>query len=378
MEKMRILFVNICEKRAFEGHRLHDSEWINGLAMFGEVDVICPSRNWYQGLDLHARIIPFDAQAVTKGDKFWHSKAVNRGIIRRLDPFVHLSSHNLYRFVEKLDQKRHYAFIFAAHLDPIMFLAHSWCSPITGKLFVLEHTPELYKNRYVRICLERTKNRVHHVTMEKICVPMYVNRYGIDRDKVHAIPHPCNKIPDIKENTDADFAVVGLSNSNSPQKVAQIIAWEKKSGYFRKHHIKAVFRSPDKNQVYDDGWLRVITGRLSLSLDDYYSYIKNAAVLVLPFDENFGARTSGTIIDALSNKKCCIGTAFPTMKGYAREYRAVCRVYRTITELEKALAEILGKNSGQKAVEEDFNSFEKDRSMDSMKVYMEKAFMGYI
>ncbi len=66
------------------------------------------------------------------------------------------------------------------------------------------------------------------------------------------------------------------------------------------------------------------------------------------------------------------------MKGYAREYRAVCRVYRTIPELEKALAEILGKNSGQKAAEEDFNSFEKDRSMDSMKVYMEKAFMGYI
>ena len=121
-----------------------------------------------------------------------------------------------------------------------------------------------------------------------------------------------------------------------------------------------------------------IADAVILSLDDYYSYIKNAAVLVLPFDENFGARTSGTIIDALSNKKCCIGTAFPTMKGYAREYRAVCRVYRTIPELEKALAEILGKNSGQKAAEEDFNSFEKDRSMDSMKVYMEKAFMGYI
>lgn len=371
---MKILFVNICEKRAYEGHKLADSEWINELAMLGDVDVICPSVKWYNEIKIHARVIPFDAELRTKGRKILQSKLINRGIIRRFNPYIHLSNHNLYKFVERLDAKNHYDIIFAAHLDLIMFLLHYRHSKIINKIFVLEHTPEWYENKYIRKCFDLSKNRLQHITMEKFCVPIYVKKYGVSKNRVHCIPHPYNRIKQVNRENIEKYEVIGLSNSNSPDEIAQIIKWELRTGFFRDHKIKVLLRSPKKENEFDDGWLTVIVGRLNLSFEDYYSYILHAKVLILPFDKSFGARTSGTIIDALSNEKCVIGTEFKTMVGYSKNYTAVCACYKNMNELGECIKSVLEFQRNTDKMQKDFLKFAQDRSLDSIKKYMLKAF----
>ena len=48
MRKYRFLYVNICEKDAYRGHKLFDMEYASILSTIGEVDVIEPEEGWYE------------------------------------------------------------------------------------------------------------------------------------------------------------------------------------------------------------------------------------------------------------------------------------------------------------------------------------------
>lgn len=359
---MKILYVNISEERAYEGHKLFDMEWAEGLSMISDVDLIQPSEGWFSNDNGRVNLITYNQNL--KGIT-WLSRGIfNKGLLKRIDLYQKAKNARLYKFIENLDEKNNYDVILAAHLDYLMFLFRFWNSKITKKLYMIEHSPEIYSKWVYRDTSLFFKNQIYHVVMEKAAVRFYIEKMHISPNRIKYIPHPLNQVDYLGKSDVKKYNVVALSNSNSDKKIKKIIEQEERVGFLRKKRISMIVRS--KEIEYDSEYLKVFTGRLSLSFEEFYGYILKSDVVVLPFGEEFGARTSGTIIDGLSNNKPVIGTSFATMCQYADEYPSVCKVYNTIDELCLLIEEFV-KNKEERQMTLDFNSFKNSRSKSAMK-----------
>lgn len=364
---MRILYVNICEERAYTGHRLFDIEWADGLSMIAKVDLIEPYKNWFHNVPDNINLITYNYNSYEQS--VLNANFFHKGLLERIDLHHHLVNGKLYRYIEKLDKMNRYDVILAAHIDYLMFNFRFWNSKLTKKIYLIEHSPVIYKNKYYRLLCALFKNRIKHIVMEKAALSYYTEKLGIKEELVKFVPHPLNVITELNTNTINKYKIVGLSNSNSDLEIQKIVEFESSTNYFKDNGISVILRS--KNIKFDNGALIVFTGRLDLSFHDFYSYILNAEMLLLPFPTDFGARTSGTIIDGLSNRKPVVGTMFETMLQYSNDYAKICKTYSTVEDMIEKIEYLLTGGSIQSR-EDEFARFLNDRSPEEMKrIYME-------
>lgn len=359
MSEYRFLYVNICEQDAYRGHKLFDMEYAAILSTLGTVDVIEPEARWYK-TDKKINIILYDPARDVK--KFTASvlEKIDKGIIHRISPYTHLCNYKILSKVEKLDKQYNYTAIVAAHLDIFAFVLFRKKSLLVDKLFVIEHMPSAYLNKYVRKVFNITKNKVTHLVMERAALKFYEEEYGVRKDKLRYLPHPYNEIQ-IDKN-EKEYEIVGISNSNSPAFIDRLIEMEKKEKFFQKNKIKALFRTT--SEIFDDGWLKIIKGCLGLSFEEYYSYILNADLLIAPFDVDFGARTSGTIIDGLSNGVPVIGSSFTTMIQYSNEYPNACKVFSSLNDMCDLIVNYMQHAQTYRYNAQcDFDNFKKERNV---------------
>ena len=364
---MRILYVNICEERAYTGHRLFDIEWADGLSMIGKVDLIQPHENWFQNVPEKINLITYNYDS--HDHSVLNSAFFHKGLLERIDLHHHVVNGRFFRYIEKLDKMNRYDVILAAHIDYLMFNFRFWNSKLTKKIYLIEHSPVIYNNKYYRMFCALYKNKIKHIVMEKAALPYYIGKLGIKTELVKYIPHPLNVIKEVNTNIINKYKIVGLSNSNSDLEIQKIVEFEKNTNYFKDHEISVILRS--KNIRFDNGALIVFTGKFGLSFHDFYSYVLNAEMFLLPFPTDFGARTSGTIIDGLSNRKPVVGTMFETMIQYSKDYSEICKTYCTVDEMIEKIEYFLSSDHIQ-SQEDDFSRFLDDRSPDEMKrIYME-------
>lgn len=362
MDGYRFLYVNICEQDAYRGHKLFDAEYAAILSAIGDVDMIEPEAGWYQ-TDYNINVITYDPVPEINKITTDILNRMDRGIIHRFSPYRHLCNYKILSKVEQLDRQYHYTAIVAAHLDIFAYVLFRRKHSLADKLFVIEHMPSAYSSKYVRKVFNLTKNRAAHLVMEKAALGLYESQYRIRKDKLHYVPHPCNEIrinPGKKE-----YDIVGISNSNSSDFIDRLIELERKEGFFQKNGIRAIFRT--RSEVFDNGWLKVIKGVLGLSFEEYYSCILNADLLVAPFDIGFGARTSGTIVDGLSNGVPVIGSPFVTMVQYSSEYPKACKVFRDLGEMcDLVIRYMQNAEAYRHDARCDFDNFKKERSAENI------------
>ena len=362
MRKYRFLYVNICEKDAYRGHKLFDMEYASILSTIGEVDVIEPEEGWYEA-NKNINIILYDpAQDINKFTTHILKK-LEKGFIQRISPYIHLCNYNILKQVEKLDRKYNYTTIIAAHLDLFAYIVFRKKSSLNNKLFVIEHMPSAYLHKFMRKAFNITKNKMTHLVMERVAIEFYENEYGVQKDKLQYLPHPFNEIKINKGKK--QYNIVGISNSNSPAFIRNLIEMEKQISFFKNNEIKAIFRTG--SETFDNGWLKVIKGCLGLSFEEYYSYILNADLIVAPFETDFGARTSGTIIDGLSNGIPVIGSSFITMMQYSNEYPNACKVFGDLKEMCDMIVDYLKNAEAYKVnAQQDFDNFRLERSVENI------------
>lgn len=348
----KILFCNLRDKRTVEGHRQFDVRFARLLASFAEVTLLEPEKGWYEYPGHGIKLKTYDAEAEAAQKKFVNWRIWNKGIFRHLAIKSHAANSMIIRYIMALDQTIHYDFIIVSTMDIIAF---SWMSGrLSGvdRYYLIQHQCSAYEKMTWRIFFSRFKNNIHHIVMESDGVEYLCRRYRIPARLVHHIPHMLNPVKGLLSNSAAKYDVVGISNSNDDGEIRRIIDAERERQFFKKHGISAILRS--KTLEFRDDYLYVFAGRLGLSFEEYYGYISNARVILLPFGTGFGLRSSGTIQDAFSQGIPIIGSPFPTMLQYQKDMPHTCLTYSSQEELETLIVEALGR---EQKFESEFETF---------------------
>jgi len=197
------------------------------------------------------------------------------------------------------------------------------------KVYLVHHnnTDEL-ANKVKRFFFDRYKNKVFHIVFEEFIKEYLIKEIGVEEDRVFVIPHPLNYQDTIGIRVD-DKLCVGLSNSNDELTISDIIKRERESSIFKRDNIKLVLKSSGKHEGSQT--LRIVRGHIAK--EEYDDYIKRCAFVLVPFSLSCKNRTSGLIIDALSNEKIVIGSNIPIVRAYATAYQHICYIFNDIGEI---------------------------------------------
>ena len=231
------------------------------------------------------------------------------------------------------------------------------------RLFLIHHAEldVLEKNKIKNIFFSTYKNKINHLVFEDYIKDYITNSLGVNDSLVSVMPHSLNDNGDIKPREESEYKMVGLSNSNDDELIGNIIEFEKQYHLFSLSGFHIILKS--KNHKYSDGYLNVINSYLTEY--EYKHYISSTEYVLLPFSRDFGYRESGTLMDALSNRKKVIGVDIPLMKYYKEKYPHTCYIYDDVQTIISILQE---NQPNQFACDQEFEHF---RNMHSIQNYME-------
>lgn len=367
---MKILYCNLLKRSAFVGHKHFDAAWVNLLQKIAEVTLIWPDENWYTEvcLDVKNEICYIENELQKKPYLKW--KIWDKGLIRHLALINHEEASIFIKTVLELDHINKFDYIIVSTIDLIAFAPFIKRFQNLQRIFLITHSAQLYENKMLWALFRHIKDHINYIAMEPKSIE-YLNRtYGINKKRIHYIPHMLNPINrELGTNIEL-YDVVGISNSNDDREIRKIIELEEKEQFFKKNGIRAIFRSRDFE--YNNGNLKVFKGRMGLTSDEYYTYVTKAKVMVLPFSAEFGLRSSGTIMDAFSQGIPIIGNPFMTMVQYNKQVPNICKLYTTMDELKNGVKNLLLREEGY---EDEYLYFKKTHSDEFIFEQIKKTFI---
>lgn len=270
----------------------------------------------------------------------------------------------------KLDRKNHYDYIlFLSYHTVIIYLALFFLHISGRRVFITHHNniDTLSTSRIKKFFFKQYAPKLNHFVFEPFIKDYLVSEYKVNCNKIFVLPHPKNKYESIDEGNQYDC--LGISSSNDENWIQSVIDEEKVSGFFRKNQFKVLLRS--KITEFDDGYLKVVKGLFTA--EEYYNLYLKAKCIVLPFPDTFTYRMSGSIIDALSNRKKVLLSNIPLFYDYQNRYPNVCQVGIEPKTLAKSI-EDLTKKACTKEQNKDFDKFDMDHSEEEIKNCLIKAF----
>lgn len=237
------------------------------------------------------------------------------------------------------------------------------------RVFIVHHnnTDEL-NNKVKRFFFNRYKNQVHHIVFEDFIKEYLVDEVGVPHNRVHVIPHPLNYKEDISPDVDGKLCV-GLSNSNDPLLISEIVKYENSANVFFGNHLKLILKSSYEHE--DSKAIKILSG--FIPKNDYSEYIKRSKFVLVPFKKSYNFRTSGVVIDALSNGKIVIGSNIPIVRSYAKRFPSICYTFDTVNGIPEILLNT-GNQPGDK-VRLEFENFKYEHS-DTVIIEKLKALIG--
>ncbi len=245
-------------------------------------------------------------------------------------------------FINKLYRRDNYIATFVITYDEISLAIGKCFGYIKEPFFIIQNSnPDAISfSKYRRIAFDLIKDKVYSVTLGGFVKDFLVSSFHVDPSRVLVLPHPMY-VTD--KNSILDIDCVGISNSNDETIIERIIENEKKYGLIKQNNLKVLLKS--KKHIFDNGNLTIITGFIDSSI--YDDYISRAKCIFLPFSSSFQYRISGTLIDALSNNKCIIGTDIPVISQSSKCYPGVIRLYNESTFISDIVE--IGKDSSFKS-----------------------------
>lgn len=340
MEK-KILYCNCRDSWTIEGHKYFDVKWVNLLAECMDTTLLWPEDSWYNDVRNDVKKIIYNPEKDINKKRIPNWKIWEKGFLKRLCIKNHSKNKLIIKKVIDIDKENHYDYILISTLDLISFIMAKPNFKNLDKIYVIQHQCGAYSKKTMRFLFSLLKNKIHYIVMESDGIEYMSREYGIKKDRIHYIPHMLNPVKKQEDNKQKLYHIVGISNSNDEQEIKKIIDLEKEDGFFEKNRIFAIFRS--QSIEFEDEYLKVFAGRLNLSFQEYYSYIVNAKLILLPFSVEFGLRSSGTIMDAFSNHIPIAGSPFLTMLQYQKQFPNICMTYSSMKELKEIIKKVLAR-----------------------------------
>lgn len=353
---MRILYCNLRPKWAVKGHIYFDAKWVHLLSDLAEVTLLCYENEWYENIsdNIHKEV----CDVVSKIDKEWVSwKVWSKGQLKRLGIKDHAESNLYIKRVIELSRKNQYDYIIIATLDMISYYIYRKQLRKTGKMVLIVHSIDDLRNGIINKIFVKVKNDFKYIVMEEEGSDYLSEIYDIDKSRIYFIPHMLNPVTSAIDTNIDDYDIVGISNSNDDNEVKKIICLDKYEHFFERNGLRAILRS--MNIEYSSTGLKVFRGRLGLSYDEYYTYISKARLILLPFSDHFGLRTSGTIMDAFSQGIPILGNCFKTMEQYSRQVPNICKIYSTMEEFKKYTLQLVERTD---KYDEEYQLFQDNHS----------------
>lgn len=257
------------------------------------------------------------------------------------------------KYIKGLYKRNNIGVTFVITFDEIALAIGRILGNLKGDFFVIHNlNPDaILLSKYRRFAYKMIKNRVFSVVLAGFIKDILTSALNTDPGRILVLPHPMTPV---ENNSLADIDCVGISNSNDESIIEEIINREKKEGIFKKNNLKVILKS--RCHKFDNNHLVIISGFIDSKI--YDDFISRAKCIFIPFPESFKSRVSGTLIDALSNNKCVIGTNIPTIMHSSMCYKHVIKIFNEssfVTDIKE-----VGKVFPSKS--EDFSRFHEMHS----------------
>lgn len=368
---MKILYANVSTPWTVKGHRLFDVEWADALSEIADVDLLSYFNGWYDNVPEYIHEIYFDPDDEMPYKQIITSKVFTNRVCRHLCIYEHIYAKKILDFIEKINEIRNYNIIIISTLDTVTFAytykRYKWID----KMYKIEHFIGAYQKLIYIYWFNKYKNKINHIIMEKEALKFYKVNQNVKADRLVYIPHPLTKVNHNVSIPPDRFDIVGISNSNSEELVKQIVEQEKRTHFFEKQKLRILLRT--KNFQYDNFWIKVIAGRVNLSHDEYYAYISNAKIILMPYDFKFGLHSSGTLSDAFAHYIPVIGTSFDALKIYSVEFPHICKTVESLDQIYDLIIQTLVEKDDE-IYRKEFEEFINDRSKEGLVKYF-RAFV---
>ena len=370
-EKMKkILYCNACALYMIEGHRYFDVKWANLLSKFADVTLLSPENNWYELSNSKVRCIVFDAAKYLNKKRIVNLEIWNKGALKHLNIRNREYARIIFEYILKLDRREKYDYIIFSQKDFIMFDILKRKMVNLNRIFWIDHSCSGWDKFKYYFFYKHSIHKVQHIVMERVAIKYLENQYGIELSRIHYIPHMTNTVLMVNDVNEKKYDIVGISNSNDDKEIYKIIELEKREHFFEKNNIKVILRS--KSIEFDSKNLVVFAKRLGLTFEEYYGYILSSKIVLLPFGIEFGVRSSGTIMDALSNRKPIIGSAFPALSEYSSRMANICHTYENTNELKNKIKQLLTSNE---KYDKEYDEFIREHSDEFILQQMKTTFI---
>lgn len=329
---MKILYLDFLYPK---GHIRQNIEYIKCLSQFSEVGVLC-IKGWYRNLPLKTEVL-------------------EKNIFRLKENKVSIRINSLMVMAQSsiIIRDKNPDIIFVSSYETISFALGRFFFRKRNKLFLLQHyNLDELDNAIKRWFFKTYMKKVDHIVFEDFIRDYLIDRFNLDKNRVHVLPHQLNE-NFIKKTSAKKYSCVGLSNSNDENMISEIVNMEMKYGIFKKNKRKVVLKS--KITEFDNGYLLVFKGYLDE--DKYNEYNSQCESIYMPFPATFRYRMSGTLVDALSNNKIVFGSDIPLMRYYSKKYPLSCKIVRGAKDVFNSILDL--KNDD---LSSEFETFKKEHS----------------
>lgn len=182
-------------------------------------------------------------------------------------------------------------------------------------------------SKYASIAFRCFNNRISHIVLAGFIKRGLIERFGINPNKIIVLPHPATLFEDKYEII---YDCVGISNGNDESLIKEFIRLEEEEKLFSNNHIHIVLKS--KIYKYESEYLQVFNGYLADS--EYNRLINSSQILLMPFPLHYKYRMSGTLVDAIVNKKKVISTDIPLICEASKVYPNCISIFNLSTFVE--------------------------------------------
>lgn len=320
---MNVLF---CELLYPKTHARSNSFYINCMAELDLSLFVMAPENFYSLKNASVKLLPIEELHRKKGR-----------INYRINEFKYMK--HILNAVKKYKIDK----IILASSDYAMLPFLLFRLPKRCECFLIHHAEldVLETNKIKRIIFDSFRNKIHHLVFEPFIADFLNHNLKIEDFRVHIMPHSLNKNIDSVSNSKFYCDLAGLSNSNDENFIDDLIKLEQQTGKLKEIGKKIILKSV--NHEFDDGYLKVFRGHLPD--EEYNMIISGAQRIFMPFENNFGYRESGTLMDALSNGKYVIASDIPLMQNYIHLYPTLCSIYHTAEDVINIISEDICDNS---------------------------------
>lgn len=333
-----------------KGHRNYNFELLKILSKEYDVDVI-NYNSYYKGLPL-----PSNCKMISINKE---GKEINQSGF-----FGRMRSLNVLKKTNKIFKKAKYDALIISSFDVYVMLFASFMFSKKQNIILIHHNTvdQICSNHKKAFCFNRYKNKFKHVVLEDFIFD-YLKESNLINNNLFVVYHPLTISYNGHQTKTFSYNAVSLSNSTDEKIMCSIIEKESRSHLLENNNLKIALKT--KQFTCHLTSIETINGFLD---DCEYDRLKTESDFMLLFyPSNFLYRSSGVLLDSLSNRKRIICNDFLFAKSINNRYPNICFVVSSYEEMVDVLKNNKTINN------EDFELFKMDRSESVILSQLEKC-----